>query len=1068
MIAKRILLPTLGVLFGLVAHATNYYVSENGNDNSSGTSPGNAWRTLSKVNSYMWNLNPGDSVLFERGGTFVGSLSIQRSGNANDPLVFGAYGSGPLPIISGSEQVSGWSNYSGNIYQATVNADVEHLFYNDKPMALARFPNSGWLRNEQGSGTHIYDADLTQPNGYWNGAELVIRGTMWSYDLATVNSYSNNTLNFNNIYYNLSNLDWGYFIRGKFEELDAPGEWYYDSSNNQLYHYPSNGSNPNGQNIRAGVHERGFTVEWQQHHVIIQNLQFMHQTQYGVRLDGAHHVDIVSCVFTENYMGVSSYGNDNRYLNNQFIKTMATAIYIDDDNSAISYNQFEQIAMQPGLGESNWGYFGIRTQGDGNEISYNRLNTIGYIGIDAKSDALIRRNYVNNANALLNDGGGIACDNTDGMVIQENIVLNISGDLESAATEHLNYHTISHGIYFGNSGIRNTTVERNTVANCTGTGIHVDHTMDSEGNSILDNVVYNNANQIRFSDFSNYNGAGATYPYFVPAYNTQVSGNTFCSLERDQASMIWLQVHTAQHTDFGSFDNNIYYNPFNEQSIKVVDNFNGNLEHRYTLGKWQQDYQRDHNSTSSPFWMDGYTISDYLSGELITNGNFNDGLNNWSWWPGDGSITTDNTLDGNTMDVQFNTNNTYYEIKLNHNNNVNVQNGDYYLLEYSVLGQGHGEFEPIFKLNSTSWSSQPMLRRFMPIDGDRKDRAFVFQAEGSGNGKVYFNQHYTEPNMWVDNVSLHKVSAQPIDATQILALHYNDSESSTSIPLSGCWEKLDGTPVSGSITLAPFSSVVLRKLEGQGCSQAGGYEFGIKVLLAGNYNAGSGMMEDDLRDAQLLPINEPYTALGFQQVGNGGDESTTAGVLNVTGPNAIVDWVYVELRDASNPAIVIECRNALLQRDGDIVDMDGVSPVFFQTGSGSAYVAVKHRNHLGIMTAAPLTFSSGVTQIDLTSMGTALYGQNATVTSADNKRLMWSGDISGDGVIKYIGSNNDRDLILTAIGGTVPTATVSGYITADVSLDGEVKYTGNNNDRDQVLESIGGSIPTLVVQEQLP
>ncbi len=64
--------------------------------------------------------------------------------------------------------------------------------------------------------------------------------------------------------------------------------------------------------------------------------------------------------------------------------------------------------------------------------------------------------------------------------------------------------------------------------------------------------------------------------------------------------------------------------------------------------------------------------------------------------------------------------------------------------------------------------------------------------------------------------------------------------------------------------------------------------------------------------------------------------------------------------------------------------------------------------------------------------------------------------------------NNDRDPILTAIGGTTPTSVVSGYMREDVNLSGYVKYTGAANDRDPILVNIGSTVPTNVRYEQIP
>jgi len=55
-----------------------------------------------------------------------------------------------------------------------------------------------------------------------------------------------------------------------------------------------------------------------------------------------------------------------------------------------------------------------------------------------------------------------------------------------------------------------------------------------------------------------------------------------------------------------------------------------------------------------------------------------------------------------------------------------------------------------------------------------------------------------------------------------------------------------------------------------------------------------------------------------------------------------------------------------------------------------------------------------------------------------------------------------------AVGGTVPTNTAEGYLGADVDLDGTVKYTGAGNDRDMILQAIGGAVPTHSWTAQIP
>lgn len=239
-----------------------------------------------------------------------------------------------------------------------------------------------------------------------------------------------------------------------------------------------------------------------------------------------------------------------------------------------------------------------------------------------------------------------------------------------------------------------------------------------------------------------------------------------------------------------------------------------------------------------------------------------------------------------------------------------------------------------------------------------------------------------------------------------------------------------------------------------------------KALLDGPYVLALQMMHDSLRTLGLIPATEPYTGLGYAHVGGGG-ETVTPAALEIAGSNAIVDWVVLELRSGSDPAQVLQTRCGLIQRDGDIVGKDGVSPLGFSLPEGSYYVAIRHRNHLGAMTSGAVFLSSTATVVDFTSVSTATYGTAARKTNG-NLMTLWSGNTLWDNVLKYTGPSNDRDPVLVRIGGVVPTNTIAGYYSDDVNLDGVVKYTGSGNDRDAILVNIGGTVPTQVRTEQLP
>jgi len=245
-----------------------------------------------------------------------------------------------------------------------------------------------------------------------------------------------------------------------------------------------------------------------------------------------------------------------------------------------------------------------------------------------------------------------------------------------------------------------------------------------------------------------------------------------------------------------------------------------------------------------------------------------------------------------------------------------------------------------------------------------------------------------------------------------------------------------------------------------------GITLAAKVFLEGPYKTANGLMTDSLRSSGLIPLAEPYTVLGFDMAGAGG-ETTTAGVFTTTGGDAIVDWVLVELRSTADQSLIVAVRAGLLQRDGDIVDVDGTSPLAFSVSTGNYHVAVTHRNHFGCMAADPVALGNLPAVVDLRSLSTSTYGNGARKTIGAIAAL-WAGNVVVDGTLKYTGTLNDRDPILTRIGGNVATNVVSGYYQEDVNLDGDVKYTNIGNDRDIILVNIGGSVATNTRTEQLP
>lgn len=253
-----------------------------------------------------------------------------------------------------------------------------------------------------------------------------------------------------------------------------------------------------------------------------------------------------------------------------------------------------------------------------------------------------------------------------------------------------------------------------------------------------------------------------------------------------------------------------------------------------------------------------------------------------------------------------------------------------------------------------------------------------------------------------------------------------------------------------------------------------------KVMLQGailNPNVGEdNLMRDDLRVLGYLPSNSPYPD----------GASITGDPFSVSGPNAIIDWVWVELRNAGDNSVIESSQSALLQRDGDVVGLDGVSALCFKNNdfnntalSGNYFVAIKHRNHLAVMTAAPISIGLSFSEVilDFTDAHTATFGTNAQTAFGMPIGILglWSGNTNSGNEIKFSGANNDsntiKDFILAdpANGFNSVTFSSSGYLNSDLNLDGIIKFSGSGNDSNIIKDNVlshpanGFNSPTFTI-----
>ncbi|GHB67277.1 hypothetical protein GCM10007390_20730 [Persicitalea jodogahamensis] len=244
------------------------------------------------------------------------------------------------------------------------------------------------------------------------------------------------------------------------------------------------------------------------------------------------------------------------------------------------------------------------------------------------------------------------------------------------------------------------------------------------------------------------------------------------------------------------------------------------------------------------------------------------------------------------------------------------------------------------------------------------------------------------------------------------------------------------------------------------------------------------LMRDNLRvPTPMIPLTSPYNYWNPTVTAN----TIPANVLNATGQDAIVDWVFVELRDATNPAVIVSSRSALLQRDGDIVDLDGVTPLPVRSPAGTTYyVAVRHRNHLAVMTAGAVTMTTVGTTVDFRKASTPTYRKgiqpiHQSQVDVLQGKALWAGNALRDDGVIYQGTSNDVNPIYQQVIGasgninTLPFYILKGYYGGDINMDGKLTAQGTRNDVEYIYQNVfknhPGNTPkadNFIIQQQLP
>jgi Right handed beta helix region/Chondroitinase B len=301
MLIIRILLISMLLAVVSTIYATEYHVAVTGKDNN----PGTLEKPLRTIQAAVSKMQAGDTVLIHQ-GTYREAVSIEKSGTASAPIVIMA-AKNEKAVISGLDLLNLKWKFTDKkgIFVAEFNGPAfEQMFCNGKPLLEARWPNvprdkngdwnffspDAWATVDTAGNSYgtVKDADLAATGWNVTGATAVLnvghQFFVWS---RVVENHSAGSSSFNypkdlgksikpadesgaSLIFN----DDRYYLVGKKEFLDVPGEWFYDSNTKQLFVYSPDGKSPEKHLLEIKIRNYSLTASSSSNYITFDGLTF--------------------------------------------------------------------------------------------------------------------------------------------------------------------------------------------------------------------------------------------------------------------------------------------------------------------------------------------------------------------------------------------------------------------------------------------------------------------------------------------------------------------------------------------------------------------------------------------------------------------------------------------------------------------------------------------------------------------------------------------------------------------------------------------------------------------------
>ena len=296
-------------------------------------------------------------------------MKPERSGTAEKPITIKAW-PGERPLVSGADAVTGWQRTKGDLWSAPIGWDMKdrnQVFIDGEPGQEARWPNKtnkdplDWEAVNYDTGScneYLLCQKLpSRPDGYWEGAVLwVLAGAKWTSWSTVVKDYvdADRKILFalppkqGSIATNMSPSErrGGFFyLVGKKEEIDQPGEWVIDAKEKRLYLQVAPGADPNAMTIEAQRRVTAFDLGGRSH-IVVDGFGVL-----GANLALANSKNCLVKDIRARWIGHLRGGNTGYGLNTEL------GIYVGGENNTIRDSEIAYCAGNA----SSWGAAGTRS-----------------------------------------------------------------------------------------------------------------------------------------------------------------------------------------------------------------------------------------------------------------------------------------------------------------------------------------------------------------------------------------------------------------------------------------------------------------------------------------------------------------------------------------------------------------------------------------------------------------------------------------------------------------------------------------------------------------------------------